>query len=175
MKRRITRAVLVICCYILQTTVFRTFEMGQVTPNILLILTVSFGFMQGKKEGILTGFLSGLIIDIFHGDILGVYAMIYMYIGYISGFFSKIYFDDDLKVPLIMIAGGDMIYNVIIYLLFFMMQGKLQFYSYLKTVFLPEIVYTVLISIVLYRLFYILNQYLVKDETRGNASLWLRN
>lgn len=175
MKRKIIMAILIILCYILQTTVFRSLELGQVAPNLLLILTVSFGFMQGKKHGIWIGFFSGLIIDIFHGNALGLYALLYMYIGYASGFFCKIYFDEDLKVPLIMIAGGDFVYNLIIYLVMFMMDGKINFYAYLKTVFLPEIVYTVLISIVLYRLFYLLNQYLVKEETRGNASLWLRN
>lgn len=175
MKRKITLAVLIISCYLLQTTVFRALEMGQVAPNILLVLTISFGFMQGKKQGIWVGFFSGLMIDIFHGNMLGFYALLYMYLGYVSGFFCKVYFDEDLKVPLIMIAGGDFIYNFVIYVLLFMMQGKTDFYSYLKTVFLPELVYTVLISIVLYRLFYILNQRLVKDETRGNASLWLRN
>ena len=38
-------------------------------PNILLILTVSIGFMQGSGEGIVTGFLAGLLIDLFYGDI----------------------------------------------------------------------------------------------------------
>ena len=175
MKRKITLAVLIVVCYLLQTTVFRVLEMGQVAPNILLILTISFGFMQGKKEGIMVGFFSGLIIDIFHGSILGFYALLYMYLGYAAGFFCKVYFDEDLKVPLVMIAGGDFIYNFVIYILLFLMRGKTQFYSYLKTVFLPEIVYTVLVSLVLYRVFYILDQKLVKDETRGNASLRLRN
>lgn len=175
MKRKITLAILIVACYILQTTVFRTLELGQAAPNLLLILTISFGFMQGKKQGIWVGFFSGLLIDIFHGNALGLYALLYMYIGFASGFFCKIYFDEDLKVPLVMIAGGDFIYNLIIYLVMFMMNGKTDFYAYLKTVFLPEIVYTVLVSIVLYRLFYLLNQYLVKEETRGNASLWLRN
>lgn len=175
MKRKVTLAILIVVCYLLQTTVFRALEMGQVAPNLLLVLTISFGFMQGKKEGLMVGFFSGLLIDIFHGDILGFYALLYMYLGYASGFFCKVYFDEDLKVPLIMIAGGDFIYNFVIYILLFMMKGKIEFYSYLKTVFLPEIVYTVLVSLVLYRVFYILNQRLVKDETRGTASLWLRN
>lgn len=175
MKRKITLAILIVVCYILQTTVFRTLELGQAAPNLLLILTISFGFMQGKKQGIWVGFFSGLLIDIFHGNALGLYALLYMYIGFASGFFCKIYFDEDLKVPLVMIAGGDFLYNLIIYLVMFMMNGKTDFYAYLKTVFLPEIVYTVLVSIILYRLFYLLNQYLVKEETRGNASLWLRN
>lgn len=175
MKRKITLAALIISCYLLQTTVFRALEMGQVAPNILLVLTISFGFMQGKKQGIWVGFFSGLMIDIFHGNTLGFYALLYMYLGFASGFFCKVYFDEDLKVPLIMIAGGDFLYNLVIYMLLFMMKGKTDFYAYLKTVFLPEIVYTVLVSIVLYRLFYIINQKLVKDETRGNASLWLRN
>ena len=149
MKRKITLAVLIVGCYLLQTTVFRFFELGQVVPNLLLILTISLGFMQGKKQGIWVGFFSGLMMDCFHGSHLGFHALLYMYLGYFSGFFCKVYFDDDLKVPLILIASGDMIYNFVMYILFFMLQGKTDLYSYLKTVFLPEVVYTVLVSIVL--------------------------
>ena len=86
MRRKITLAILILVCFLLQTTVFRSLEMGQVAPNLLIVLTISFGFMQGKKEGLMVGFFSGLLIDLFYGDVLGFYAMLYMYIGYLSGF-----------------------------------------------------------------------------------------
>lgn len=175
MRRKITLAILILVCYLLQTTVFRALELGQVAPNLLLILTISFGFMQGKKDGLMVGFFSGLLIDLFHGDILGFYALLYMFLGYCSGFFCKIFFDEDIKVPIVMIALGDFILNFIIFVLRFMFRGRVDLYSYLKMIFLPEIVYTVLVSVILYRIFYAINKRLVAVEKRGNAALWLRN
>lgn len=175
MKRKVTLGILILVCFLLQTTVFRWLEIASVAPNILLILTISFGFMQGKKEGLMVGFFCGLLIDIFSGGVLGLYALIYMLLGYGSGFFCKIYFDEDIKVPMILVAGGDLMYNLVIYFLFFVLRGKMGLFSYLQAVILPEIVYTVLVSIVLYRILYRLNQHLVKSESRGRVSLWLRN
>ena len=175
MRRRITMVILVLTCFLLQSTVFKNLEISSIVPNVLLILTISFGFMQGKKEGIMVGFFSGLLIDIFFGSALGLYALIYMYLGYASGFFCKVYFDEDIKVPMVMVACGDLIYNMAVYLILFVMRGKLDFFAYMSMVMIPELVYTVLVTIVLYRLFYRINKWLVKKESRGKHALWLRN
>ena len=44
----------------------------------MLIITASFGFMRGPREGMFVGFASGLLIDIQHGDMIGFYALIYL-------------------------------------------------------------------------------------------------
>ncbi len=103
MKRKITVILIVIICFLLQTTLFQTLSIASISPNLLIIVTASFGFMRGKKEGLLTGFLGGLFIDVFYGGTLGFYAMIYMYMGYINGFFRKIFFPEDIKLPIILI------------------------------------------------------------------------
>lgn len=175
MRRKITLAALILICFLLQTTVFRFLELGQVAPNLLIILTISFGFMQGKKEGLLVGFFCGLLIDIFQGDFLGFYAMLYMYLGYGSGFFCKIFFDEDIKVPVLMVAVGDLVLNLMIYILLFLFRGRVDLFSYLKMIIIPEIVYTILVSFILYRIFYSINKKLVASEMRGNSALWLRD
>lgn len=175
MRRKVTLTLLILGCFLLQTSVLSWLEIASVQPNILLILAISFGFMQGKKEGIMVGFFCGLMIDIFFGSVLGLYALLYMFIGYLSGFFCKVYFDEDIKVPMVMVACGDLAYNFAVYLILFLMRGKLSFFSYLSSVMLPEMVYTVLVTIIMYRIFYRINQWLVKKESRGKQALWLRN
>ena len=80
MIRTITMTLLILITFILQSTVFQSLSIASIAPNLLLILTVSFGFMRGKKEGILVGFFCVILIDIFYGNLLGFYALIYMYI-----------------------------------------------------------------------------------------------
>ena len=65
MRRKLILAALVLVTFLLQSTVFKALAIASVSPNLLLILTVSFGLMCGKRIGMFTGFLSGLMIDLF--------------------------------------------------------------------------------------------------------------
>lgn len=65
MKRGIVTAVLVFICFILQTSVFELIKLAGITPNILLILISSVAVMRGQKPGMIVGFFSGLLMDIF--------------------------------------------------------------------------------------------------------------
>ena len=64
LKYRAAIAAMILACFILQSTVFQAFAIGSIVPNLLLILTVSFGFMRGKKTGLWIGFFSGIFMDI---------------------------------------------------------------------------------------------------------------
>ena len=101
-------AVMVLVCFILQSTVFKTLSFGGVSPNLLIIVTAAFGFMYGSKCGLLVGFFSGLLYDIFYGDVLCFFALIYMYIGFINGLFKQIFYKEDIKLPILLILTSDL-------------------------------------------------------------------
>ena len=154
MRRKVTLALLILVTFILQSTVFQSLAIASIAPNLLLILTVSFGFMRGKKEGLFVGFFCGLLIDIFYGNLIGFYALIYMYIGFINGFLYKVFYDEDVKVPMVLVAISDLAYGMTVYVLQFMLRGRLGIFNYLRHIIIPEMVYTVLITVILYRLLY---------------------
>ena len=56
MKRGIITAILIFICFLLQCTVFRSLAFGGIVPNLLIVLTASFGFMRGEKTGLIIGF-----------------------------------------------------------------------------------------------------------------------
>lgn len=150
MKRIITTGFLIWLCFLLQTTLFRALQFGGIAPNLLVVLTASLGFMQGEKSGLLTGFFCGLLCDIFSGSVIGFYALTYMYIGYLNGKFSRMFYPEDIKLPLALILISDLSYSMICYILMFLPRGRLEFTYYFLHVMLPEIVYTAVITMVLY-------------------------
>ena len=152
MLRKISVAILIIICFLLQGTVFRHLAFGGIVPNLLIVLTASFGFMRGENEGLLIGFFAGLLCDIFYGDILGFYALIMMFIGFLNGKFNRIFYPEDIKLPLALIIVSDISYSMICYVLLFLLQGKFHFWFYFSNVILPEAVYTILVSCILYPL-----------------------
>lgn len=164
MKRCITIGIIIIICFLCQSTVFHFLELAGVVPNLLLIVTMSFGLMRGRREGLLVGFFSGLLVDIFFGSVLGPYAFIYMTLGYINGFFHRIYYVEDVLLPMIMITLNDFTFNIIIYMVFFMLRNRLNFMDYLGHVILPEIIYTILITLFFYKILVKINLHLKKSK-----------
>ncbi len=143
------------------------FQFGSITPNLLIAVTAAFGFMRGKEEGMFAGFLSGLICDVMFGGLLGLYALVYTVLGYINGCFHKIFYPDDIKLPLIMIASSDFVYGNIIYIFQFLLRSRFDYFFYFRTVIIPELIYTILVSIVLYQGILWINQKLEVEEKRS--------
>lgn len=107
MRRKITVTLIIIVCFLLQSTLFKALSFASISPNLLIVVCASFGFMRGRKEGIFIGFFSGLLIDIFFGEMIGFYALLYMYVGFLNGCFKKMFYPDDIKLPMLLIAGSD--------------------------------------------------------------------
>lgn len=164
MKRKITAILLVLFCFLLQTTLFHALAFDGIIPNLLIILTASYGFMRGKKAGLLTGFFCGFLLDVFFSNVIGFNALIYMWIGYMNGSFRKIFFPEDIKLPMFMIVVSDLLYGFMSYFFFFLLRGRFSIDYYLLHIILPEIVYTVFISMFLYPLILVLNNWLEKRE-----------
>ena len=112
MLRVIFYALCICICFVFQTTLFYGLSFGGIVPNLLIIITASVGFMRNEKEGLLVGFFCGILCDIFFGDMIGFQALIYMYIGFLNGLFSKIFYPEDLKLPLCLIAISDLSYGM---------------------------------------------------------------
>lgn len=150
MRRNIVTALFVFAFFLLQSTLFQSVTLGGVAPNLLIILTSAYGFMCGKKHGLMVGFFCGLLYDIFFGQVVGFYALIYMYIGFCNGFFHEFFFKEDIKLPLALVVISDFVYDFMLYCLLFLLRGRFQVGFYMTHIILPEMVYTILTTIFIY-------------------------
>lgn len=166
-KRAGVTAVILVVCYLLQCTVFPHLALASIKPNLLIVITASFGFMRGSKDGMLVGFFSGLLMDIQFGNILGLYALIYLLLGFANGLFRQAYYDEDIKLPLVLIAASEFLYGLIVYLLMFMLRSEFHFIYYLSHNIIPELIYTIVIALGLYPLILYFNHKLEADEKRS--------
>ena len=96
--------ILILLTFVLQTTLMQTFAIASVSPNLPIILTVSFALMRGKREGMFVGAFFGILMDIFYGPVLGFHMLLFTYVGYFNGFCYRIFYDDDIKMPVLLIA-----------------------------------------------------------------------
>lgn len=168
-RRKIIVLLLIISFFVMQSTVIHNIAMGSISPNLLIILTSSIGFMRGKKEGLFTGFLCGLLIDIYFSDVIGYQAMLYMLIGYGNGCFHRIFYDDDIKLPLVLIGVSEFVYGIVIFFFSFVLRSRFELSYYFMSVIIPELVYTLLVTLIVYQIIRRINQKIEIMERRSES------
>ncbi len=167
MKRKVITFVIILICFLLQSTVMRRFAFSAICPNLLIIITASIGFMRGKKEGMAVGLICGFFIDMFWGELLGFHMLTYVLIGYFNGKFQRLFFDNDIKLPIILIGVSELVYGTVFCFCNFILQGKFSIGNYYLHVIFPELVYTVLATLVLYQVILRINKNLEAEEQRS--------
>ena len=166
MLRKVVVTLFILAGFILQCTVFDKLAFAGIIPNLMIILTSSFGFMRGEKEGLVIGFFCGLLSDIFFGNFLGFYALVLMYIGFLNGKFSRIFYPEDIKLPIALIITSDLSYGLLMFVLMFMLRGKFRFGYYFMHVILPEALYTIVVTMFFYPIILKVNEKLEAREKR---------
>ncbi|MCD7825768.1 MAG: rod shape-determining protein MreD [Clostridiaceae bacterium] len=152
MKRYLSMFLLIVLCFVAQTSIFPHLALTNIIPNLMVVLTAVSGFMHGRKFGMYSGFVCGVLVDFMYSDVIGVSLFIFVLIGYLNGVFNKLYFKDDLSIPLFAIAFSDIIYGLLYYICNFLLRGRFQILYYIKSIMIPEMIYTILTGIVLYHL-----------------------
>ncbi|MDO4169186.1 MAG: rod shape-determining protein MreD [Lachnospiraceae bacterium] len=165
--RGIFYAISIVLSFLLQTSVFDFLKLADTAPNVMIAFVVCIALMRGQKEAVIVGFFCGLLVDIFYGNLLGQYALLYVLIGYVNGFFNKLYFQDDFMLPLAVLAGNSLVYDILIYIFFFLLRGRLGFFYFLRSIIIPEAIYTAIVAVAVYRLLLPIMSWLESYEERG--------
>lgn len=168
MLRKVIVTLIIFVGFILQSSIFKHISLGGIVPNILLIITATFGFMRGQNEGMAVGFFCGLLVDIFFGNLFGFFTLLYVFLGYLNGFFKDIFYPEDIKLPLLLITVSELVYNLLYYIFRFLLRGRIKLGYYFIHVILPELVYTVLVTFVIYKVIVYINEW-IEDIERRNA------
>ena len=143
---------IILVAFLLQTTFFQVLELANVVPNLLLVVTVSYGYLRGRTHGMWIGLVCGLMLDMMYGSVIGLYGFIFMTIGFFIGYIKKLFFTESIILPIVLISVGDFVYNMYYYITEFLLRGRLHFLFYFIHIMLPEILYTVIVGLLLYYL-----------------------
>ncbi|MFT4143296.1 MAG: rod shape-determining protein MreD [Mobilitalea sp.] len=164
MKRFIVYFLEILICFLIQSAMYHYIALANIVPNLIIILVASTAYMRGKTTGMLLGLFSGLLIDLVYGNyIIGLYALIYMLLGYLIGFTNRYYSNDDYTLPIVIIGVSDLIYGFSYYIFEFLLRGRLNLLYYFRRIILPEIIYTVAVSVLLYKLLHMINNRLMRN------------
>ncbi|MCD8082660.1 MAG: rod shape-determining protein MreD [Clostridiales bacterium] len=166
MRRILFNIILMIVAFTIQNCIFPLIPFLTATPNLLLILTFSFGFIHGKNAGMYYGLLAGILLDLFYSGPFGFYTLLFVNIGYFNGIFTKYYYEDYITLPLFLSLVNELVYNLYIYVLRFLIRNRLDIFYYAGEIVIPEIIFTTVTTLLIYRLFLSTDRRLREMEDR---------
>ena len=168
MRRRIANIAIIILAFAIQNCIFPFIPFLSASPNFMTILVFSYGFIYGREEGMLYGMIAGILMDLFYSVPIGLFMLLYLWMGYINGFLSRYFYEDYIVLPLVMCSFNALGYNLYIYFMRFLFRAKFQLGFYLRSMMIPEMIMTLLFTLLLYRLLLVYNRRLEEiDIKRG--------
>lgn len=153
MKKYGVMLVFIWIAFMIQSNLFPFSNVLSINPNLMVIIVVGYGLHYGMTDGLIAGVATGILLDVFWSDVLCYYALPYMYIGLIAGYFKKYLNYDNYIIPAIFGGAGDFFIGLYIFVFSFAMRNRLNLGFYLKSIIIPEVLYTIVISFVAFRLF----------------------
>lgn len=156
-------ALLVYGSLLLQSAAFARLTFFGAKPDVLLVLVVLTGVLQGKEEAARKGFFIGLFEDLFLARFIGINALTKATLGFLTGMVEKEVFKENVAISVMMVWVFSL-FHAALYALLMILLGRFASLGldYLGTI-LPFAFYNAMVAVVLFPLMYAL---LVKGPLR---------
>jgi rod shape-determining protein MreD len=83
--RALVLGLLVVLAVVLQVTVLNRLPLPGAAPDLVLVVVVAVGLLQGPRTGMLVGFAAGLLGDLSGDAELGRTALVLVLVGFLAG------------------------------------------------------------------------------------------
>jgi len=121
MRRTVLLTVVVVTALLLQTTVFADIRLFGARPELMYLLTIAFGVLEGPASGAIAGFAGGMAQDFLLDQPKGITALTLVLVGYAIGMLRQYIVSPSPVLPVFLVAGGTfagvLFYGVVSFLL----------------------------------------------------------
>ena len=156
--------------YFLQANFFNWFTISGVMPSLFVIFVLFIGLFSNRIMGVIYGVAIGAILDLLIGTQIGINAVGLGIIGFLSATFDKNFSKDSRATIMFMVLGATLIYEVLVYILnYIVFSTNIEIINFIKILSI-EIIYNLIIVIILYPLIQGFG-YSIENEYKGNKIL----
>ena len=117
MKRAAFFLLMVVVSLTLQTTLLTFAPIQRGRPDLLLILTIYFGFSMSTVSGGLLAFCMGTLLDLFSGNVFGLYAFTRSLIFFTTRLFKHEFYWEGFSFQLVFVFTVAMLEGFFLFLL----------------------------------------------------------
>jgi len=147
-----------------QTAILDSFFLFPIVPDFLLILVLFLGLYNGSLFGEIHGFFTGLLIDFLTIGPLGLYALLFSLLGFLSGLLKKNVNTSGFFLVLFLGFLAFIIKTLILYLLNFFFPNLITYYSLLSPATYIELGLTALFTPIIFKFLNLFSSYLLIEN-----------
>ena len=156
--------------YFLQANFFNWFTISSVMPSLFVIFVLFIGLFSNRIMGVVYGVAVGAILDLVIGTQIGINAAGLGIIGFLAATFDKNFSKDSRATIMFMVLGATLIFEVIVYILNYMVfSTNIELINFIRILAI-EIIYNLIIVIIIYPLMQKFG-YAIENEYKGNKIL----
>lgn len=127
--------------FVLQTSILPLMAYHGITADLMLLLTVSFAFLRGAKQGAFMGFSVGLMQDLATGTYFGVNTLARTLMGLLFGQFSDRVFKEQFFLPVLASVAVTILNYFILALLMVLLGYRFNLESHMQQMLVPMLLY----------------------------------
>lgn len=98
---------------IVQTTIVPRLAIWGVFADLPLLVVVSWSLVRGRREGMIWGFIAGLMVDLLSGAPFGAATLALTAVGFLSGLGEATVFGARMVLPLITMFLATILYHLL--------------------------------------------------------------
>lgn len=156
--------------YFLQSDFFSWFSISGIKPNLFVIYILWIGLFGNRIMGIAYGLSIGLFLDVIFCEKIGANLLGLTLIGFLAILFDRNFSKDSRMTIMSMVFGATIIFEVVIFIMNYIMYGtNVEVWQFIQ-ILMVEVVYNIMITIIIYPILQRFG-YVIENEYKGNKIL----
>ena len=156
--------IVIVVAMLVQINLLSVVTLFGTAANIGIVLTTGIGLMCGKEVGGIIGGIYGLLCDIVFGKAIGIYLMLYMLTGYLSGKIGKGFSKENKTTMIMMVSVSGILFNLAFLLVARMVYDYDTSFLYSIFTILKETIYNLIIAGILFKPMLLLAEIINKSK-----------
>jgi len=145
---------LCIFVFILQTTIFQSFRIFGVLPNLSVIVIILLTALLNRWIGIRGAIYLGILQDLFVSPALGLHTSVYVIIAVVISIFEDQVFRDNVIAVIMMIVASTLMYHSLFWIISYFMDMQIPLKDLIFKVLFIEGFYNLLLGFPLYHMLF---------------------
>lgn len=170
-KSFLVSSLILFCATIVEASILSNISFLLIVPDLVLICSLYFSFLNGKVYGESSGFISGLFLDWITGVPFGFNCVFRTIIGYIAGLFSESIIISGIIMPMISVGIATVTKKLLIFFISLLFPKiSLNVYSIVSAEFLFEFVANIVLAPFIFKFLSFFKNSLSIRDTRDMIS-----
>ncbi len=150
MRSWLPTALAVLAAAILQVGLAPNIAIGDVAPNLVLLVVVTLALTRGPSRGCVAGFAAGLVLDLIGSGPVGLWALVLCVVGYAAGMLEANLFAHGWLLPVTVVFIAALTAEIGYWVVLAVVGQGVGFGGMLTGVALPGALYDTALAVLIY-------------------------